>query len=158
VFIEQRKAFDSKKMRIADNPELVQILKKKEKEENVQKKKPGKVDVPIAPAEGMPKWKQQSSQFREALRAARMYSNAAAKGEELPPPIISAPDTSLVPCPHCAQRFNEKAAERHIPQCLNIRAKPSVLRKGAGGGGGLQGSTVAATKAAVSQNRPKPRR
>ena len=42
-------------------------------------------------------------------------------------------------------RFNEKAAERHIPVCTNIRAKPTMLKRGLGGGGGVNG-TVAATK------------
>jgi hypothetical protein len=114
-------------MRTADNPELVQILKKKEKEEKVatKKKAPTKVaavDAPIATREGsLPKWKQQSSAFREALRAARNYTDAAANGRELPPPVVSAPDPSLVLCPHCSRRFSDKAAERHIPQCMNIR-------------------------------------
>ena len=140
MFIEKRKAFDSKKMRIADNPELVQILKKKEKEESKPKKRaPIPIEAPINVQEP-PKWKQQSLQFRNAMRAARMYNQAAAKGEELPPPVISAPDPSLVQCPHCGRRFNEKAAERHVPQCQNIRAKPSLLKKGAGSGGGMQGT------------------
>ena len=140
MFIEKRKAFDSKKMRIADNPELVQILKKKEKEESKTRKRAvNPIEAPINVQEA-PKWKQQSQQFREAMRAARMYNQAAAKGEDLPPPVISAPDPSLVQCPHCGRRFNEKAAERHIPQCQNIRAKPSLLKKGAGSGGGMQGT------------------
>lgn len=127
-------------MRIADNPELLQILKKNEKEEKKTRKRAvNPLDVPIV-AEEKPKWKQQSLQFREAMRAARMYGQAAAKGEDLPPPVMSAPDPSLVPCPHCGRRFNEKAAERHIPQCQNIRAKPSILKKGAGSGGGMQGT------------------
>lgn len=47
-------------------------------------------------------------------------------------PIASAPDPSLVPCPHCGRRFNEHAAERHIPKCQDIRAKPNRLMAGAG--------------------------
>ena len=130
-------------MRIADNPELVKILRKKEKEElKTKKRAPNPVEAPINVQE-KPKWKQQSQQFREAMRAARMYNQAAAKGEDLPPPVISAPDPSLVLCPHCGRRFNEKAAERHIPQCQSIRAKPSVLKKGAGSGGGMQGTKPA---------------
>jgi len=33
-------------------------------------------------------------------------------------------DPSLVQCPHCERRFNEKAADRHIPQ---VRAKPACV-------------------------------
>ena len=40
----------------------------------------------------------------------------------------------LVPCPHCNRRFNQKAAERHIPKCKDIKAKPRTLRRGAGTG------------------------
>jgi hypothetical protein len=39
-----------------------------------------------------------------------------------------------VQCPHCERRFNEKAAERHIPVCTSIRSKPSSLKRGTGGG------------------------
>ena len=47
-------------------------------------------------------------------------------------PIASAPDPSLILCPHCGRRFNETAAERHIPKCQDIRAKPSRRMAGAG--------------------------
>ena len=67
------------------------------------------------------------------MKAARQVTVAIAEGKPLPPPIISAPDPSLIPCPHCNRRFNEKAAERHIPQCQNIIAKPSKLKRGSGG-------------------------
>ena len=41
----------------------------------------------------------------------------------MPVAAPSAPDSSLVPCPHCGRRFNENAAERHIPKCNDIKAK-----------------------------------
>ena len=81
----------------------------------------------------VPKWKDKSFAFREAMRSAREAKEAVAAGKPLPPPTYSGPDLSLVPCPHCERRFNEKAAERHIPQCKNIIAKPSRLSKGSGG-------------------------
>jgi hypothetical protein len=55
-----------------------------------------------------------------------------ANGDPLPPPVVSAPDDSLIPCPHCNRRFNQKAADRHIPQCQNIKGKSvctSLLNK-----------------------------
>lgn len=36
---------------------------------------------------------------------------------------------SNVPCPHCDRRFSVAAAERHVPICKSIFAKPSALRK-----------------------------
>ena len=88
------------------------------------------------------KWKQDSNAFRDAMRAAREVTKAIATGAPLPPPVNSGPDPNLTPCPHCGRRFNDKAAERHIPQCANIKAKPSRLNRGAGGGGGKNGSLV----------------
>ena len=161
--MKSRKVFDSTKMRVADNPELVKILTQKQREEAKLLKKQGggagggKMTSAAAvastatyeeqPVGGMSaaqkkaKWKQDSIAFREAMKAARDVTKAIASGAPLPPPVISAPDPSLIPCPHCGRRFNAKAAERHIPQCVNIRAKPSVLKRGAGGGGGVNGST-----------------
>lgn len=102
--------------------------------------------------ENAAKWRDQSNAFREAMKAARQYSKAVAEGKPLPPPVISAPDKSLVPCPHCGRSFNEKAADRHIPQCQNIKAKPSALKRGAGGGGGVNGS-LSATANSSGKNR-----
>ena len=91
------------------------------------------------------KWKQESNQFREAMKAARQASLAEKTGDMslMPAHVPSGPDPSLVQCPHCFRRFNETAAERHIPKCQDIKAKPSSLKRGAGRGasGGLGGSS-----------------
>jgi DNA-directed RNA polymerase subunit RPC12/RpoP len=104
---------------------------------NIAKSKPSKPKQSSVNTEGVgnksSKWKDQSKAFREAMRAARQVTQAIAEGKPLPPPVMSAPDPSLIPCPHCGRRFNEKAAERHIPQCQNIKAKPSSLKRGSGG-------------------------
>jgi hypothetical protein len=81
------------------------------------------------------KWKQQSDAFREAMRASRDFSRALETGAPLPPAVATAPDPSLIPCPHCGRRFNEKAGARHIPVCNSIQAKPKMLLKGTGGAG-----------------------
>jgi hypothetical protein len=39
------------------------------------------------------------------------------------PMAPSAPQDDLIPCPNCGRRFNETAAERHIPKCADIKAK-----------------------------------
>ena len=79
------------------------------------------------------KWKAQSQALREAMKASRMVSKYQKEGRlnELPA-VESAPDPSFVPCPHCGRTFNEKAAERHIPRCKDIKAKPSFLKRGVG--------------------------
>ena len=155
VFLKKRKVFDSQKHRIADNPELVKILKQKQQIKGGPKKPPSGAKPPAAMMNNVndtpkamktanrhnveeennsksSKWKQQSQAFREAMKAARQVTQAIATGAPLPPPKISAPDPSLIPCPHCGRRFNEKAGERHIPQCKNIKAQPSRLSKGGG--------------------------
>jgi hypothetical protein len=183
VFQQKRKVFDSSKMRIeaVGDPELLKIAAQKEKEARMQamrdKKKaaagggggapnPTAASAPVRPSAGggakngggggagSASWRDKSSAFRDAMKAARQYSQAVAEGKPLPPPVASAPDPSLVPCPHCNRSFNAKAAERHIPQCQNIRAKPSALKRGTGGAGGVNGSVVA-KQAAVQRGRGK---
>ena len=80
------------------------------------------------PKEG--KWRDQSSAFREAMKNARAVTAALATGGPMPDAVPSAPDPSLVQCPHCARRFNATAAERHIPKCTSIKAKPTMLKAG----------------------------
>lgn len=36
---------------------------------------------------------------------------------------------SNIPCPHCDRKFSQAAAERHVPICQSIIAKPIGLRK-----------------------------
>ena len=162
VFIKKRKAFDMAQKRVEGNPELLQILKKKEKEEKMKALKAAKAgnaaasnreETPVGGTQQQ-KWKQQSEAFRQALREARKAQQAQAEGRPLPPAMPSAPDPSLVPCPHCSRRFSEAAAERHIPQCRNIKAKPSSLKRGAGGGGGVNGTTRATALASVAAALP----
>jgi len=80
------------------------------------------------------KWKAESNQFREAMKAAREYAKAKKSGAPMPdmPSAPSAPDPSLILCENCGRRFNEKAAERHIPKCQSIKAKPNRLKAGGG--------------------------
>lgn len=105
------------------------------------------------------KWRTESMQFREAIRAARrekygvrplsvsdgflVSSNRSA----LPPRQTYSSYSGLIPCPSCGRSFSESAAARHIPQvkpvyciyevylflqCRNIIHKPSVLMRGSG--------------------------
>ena len=57
-----------------------------------------------------------SEEFQGIVKAARMGDSA---------PATVNPD--YVPCPHCNRTFNETAAERHIPKCLESkRRRPPV--------------------------------
>jgi len=154
VFLQKRKTFDSSQMRVQANPDLASFLqgsglndprKKGTKTMNSSSKnnmnimKGNNVSAAVAsivaPMDNNPykkNWKDESNAFREAMKAAREVSKAIATGAPLPPPTPSAPDPSLIPCPHCTRRFSVKAADRHIPQCQNIIAKPSTLKRGGG--------------------------
>ena len=77
----------------------------------------------------------QSESLRAAMENMRQVNAAIARGDPLPPPVLSAPDPSLVQCPHCGRRFNDKAAERHILSCANTQHKPKFLKRGTGGSG-----------------------
>lgn len=84
------------------------------------------------------KWRQQSSAFREAIRQARLVSQAERKSKATGIPLHALlpadsgrtrfggggdgyeVDPSYIQCPHCGRSFNQKAGERHIPQVSDI--------------------------------------
>uniref|UniRef100_A0A1A9ZN53 C2HC/C3H-type domain-containing protein n=1 Tax=Glossina pallidipes TaxID=7398 RepID=A0A1A9ZN53_GLOPL len=78
-------------------------------------------------------WRKKHEEFIFAIREAKKVQAYLAKGGKLsdlpPPPPSENPD--YIQCPHCSRRFNEAAAERHIPKCATmIHNKP---RQGAQG-------------------------
>ena len=87
------------------------------------------------PANKLPKWKRDSLAFKDAMRAGRQLKAAQESGGPLPPPPAptSQEEDDRVPCPHCGRRFSILAAERHIPKCTSIMAKPKTLTRGGGG-------------------------
>ena len=90
----------------------------------------------------VPAWKRNSEALREAVRSGKKSSVAPGAGEPLPDFIPSKVPSSFVECPHCQRKFNEHAGARHIPHCKTMIAKPTTLRRGMGGGGGLSGSAA----------------
>lgn len=65
-------------------------------------------------------WRAQHENFIKAIRYAKGASDT-------PPPAAENPD--YVKCPHCERKFNAAAAERHIPKCKDIKAKPALLKR-----------------------------
>lgn len=110
------------------------------------------------PRQAIPKWKLDSMKFRMAMKAAREVSRAEKQSKETGVPLHlllpAKPSRSSMSgygdggygntsgdyddppdglrCPTCGRTFNQKAGERHIPQCKNIINKPSRLTKGSG--------------------------
>lgn len=69
-------------------------------------------------------WRKKRAEFIAALRAAKeaqRYVAAGGKISDLPPPPRS-DNSDYVPCPHCGRKFNESAADRHIPKCKDIKS------------------------------------
>lgn len=79
-------------------------------------------------------WRQKHEEFINAIRAAKQvqaHINAGGKLSDLPPPPPSE-NPDYVQCPHCNRRFNQGAAERHIPKCANYqfnKPKPNSKRR-----------------------------
>lgn len=120
VFLQKRKVFDSKKMRLlADNLSVAKPSSSaSSRRQSSKPQNPG----------GIAKWKQDSLAFREAMKGARDYTSAISSGVA-PPPVASYQDPSYIQCPHCSRRFNQTAGERHIPVCQQIKAKPQPLKR-----------------------------
>ncbi|XP_050444675.1 uncharacterized protein LOC126848119 [Cataglyphis hispanica] len=112
----KRKKFDAMTFRIRGT-ELEPFVKK-------SLKKPEKPQVKSD-------WRRKHEDFINAIRSAKqLQAHLAAGGslKDLPPPPPS--DTSdYIQCPHCKRKFNQAAAERHIPKCETmLHNKPAHLR------------------------------
>ena len=128
---KKRRVFDSSKHRRAGTDMEAFAPKTTSAKKQQQGPPPAESNRPNS----IPRWKQQSEELRAAMRAMREVKDAMANGRPLPPPPVSAPDPSLVQCPHCGRRFNEVAAARHIPSCKTTVNKPKFLKAGTGGAG-----------------------
>ncbi|XP_017082275.2 zinc finger C2HC domain-containing protein 1C [Drosophila eugracilis] len=67
-------------------------------------------------------WRKKHEEFIQSIRAAKQVQQHLARGGKLsdlpPPPPSENPD--YIQCPHCQRRFNQQAAERHIPKCADM--------------------------------------
>ena len=129
VFQTKRKEFNTAAQRQTE--ELQQVPQKKPALKNQktlgqtqQLNKTSAMNKPIAVAKKAD-WKQQSEAFRASMKVARGVT--LSKDEQVA--ITKNQQDGLVPCNHCGRRFNEKAAERHIPFCQS-KQKIEALKKG----------------------------
>ncbi|XP_063367634.1 zinc finger C2HC domain-containing protein 1C [Cydia amplana] len=129
---KKRKPFDALKHRLAGT----------EAEPFISKLRKSNTASNAAPAKPKPlnnSWRQKHEEFIQAIRAAKQVQQHLAAGGKLsdlpPPPPSENPD--YVQCPHCSRRFNQAAAERHIPKCASFQfnkpkpgqGKPSNSRR-----------------------------
>eukprot|EP00899_Mesostigma_viride_P012894 jgi/Mesvir1/21605/Mv04033-RA.1 len=143
VFQEKRKVFNTTEMRVEGTEQAKFVAQS-------TKKAPAATPAKAAAggksaAEKKAEWKAQSEALREAMRQSRLVSEHLKAGKDIRdlPVVQSAPDPSMLQCPHCNRRFNQTAGERHIPKCKDIQAKPTMLKAG----GGVPNSSLSKTKA-----------
>ena len=85
----------------------------------------------------------ESQSLRANIRAARRGGfrdedqavasrDALANTTDFSASVMAPIDPNLVQCPTCHRSFNQQAAERHIPRCKDIVAKPKRLVRGGG--------------------------
>lgn len=75
-------------------------------------------------------WRSQHDNFIQTIRYAKQVTEAEKTGDisHLPaPPKTENPD--YVPCPYCNRKFNEGAAQRHIPRCKDIKSRPPPMKR-----------------------------
>ncbi|XP_037294103.1 zinc finger C2HC domain-containing protein 1C isoform X2 [Manduca sexta] len=124
---KKRKPFDALKHRLAGT-EAEPFINKLRKSTTT----PSTTKVNAKPLNSS--WRQKHEEFIQAIRAAKQvqaHLNAGGKLSDLPPPPPSE-NPDYVQCPHCNRRFNQGAAERHIPKCANYqfnKPKPAARRR-----------------------------
>jgi len=127
-----RKVFDMSKQR-ADGVEGLKEAKRNQMAlaKVEARSKPSMVqrgEQPVmAGKQALPKWKAQSAQLQEAMKASKALKHAEAHGLPPPPPVPSAVHDDRVACPYCDRRYAPDVADRHIPKCKTMIAKPKAL-------------------------------
>lgn len=82
-------------------------------------------------------WRQRHDELMSSLRNARQTKRAIDRGEALPPPPPASVNPDYVQCVYCGRRFNQTAADRHIPFCkekserMAMSVKPTASAPGA---------------------------
>uniref|UniRef100_A0A2A4K924 C2HC/C3H-type domain-containing protein n=1 Tax=Heliothis virescens TaxID=7102 RepID=A0A2A4K924_HELVI len=124
---KKRKPFDALKHRLAGTEAEPFISKLRKGPANPASNT--KVNKPLNS-----NWRQKHEEFIAAIRAAKQvqaHISAGGKLSDLPPPPPSE-NPDYVQCPHCGRRFNQQAAERHIPKCASYqfnKPKPNAKRR-----------------------------
>ncbi|XP_076750613.1 uncharacterized protein LOC143423283 [Xylocopa sonorina] len=109
---KKRKQFDTTMYRVRGT-DIEPFYKK-----GLVKKQPEKLKKP----EVKSNWRRKHEDFINAIRSAKqVQAHLAAGGKlsDLPPPPVS-DNCDYIQCPHCGRKFNQAAAERHIPKCEHM--------------------------------------
>ncbi|XP_058173202.1 zinc finger C2HC domain-containing protein 1C [Anopheles ziemanni] len=143
---KKRKVFDATKHRVQGTDAEKYVLRGKKTSVTAQARKPSTQLAPAVASAGQvaagggnkqSNWRKKHEEFIATIRAAKELKAHLAKGGKLsdlpPPPPSENPD--YVQCPHCSRRFNQTAADRHIPKCATmLHNKPKPKPKAASTG------------------------
>ncbi|KAI8615915.1 hypothetical protein BC830DRAFT_1120319 [Chytriomyces sp. MP71] len=122
--LKQRKVFDVAKARVRGTDlEQYAAHKKTLDAPHNGSRSNGVADRAVQPAAKKKNWRVKHETFIRMVRANRDDGTGGG------PPAPSLPDPDYVQCEHCGRRFNEMAAERHIPICANTKHRPKPAIK-----------------------------
>jgi len=135
VFQKERKKFNVQEQRLPEEALKLQHEAKRAQRYNGTRRQGNRGSAQkLAPENKIPSnWRLKSEAFRRAIKESRVVTKFQQEGrslKDLPPPQAPPPELDdRVPCPHCGRRFGQQQAERHIPKCKDIKAKPTgILR------------------------------
>ena len=125
IFQTKRKKFDMASQRM--NEDQANLVEKKPPLKVKPSKKIGTgAATVVQPSDDkQTKWKQQSEVFRANLKQAR--GDALTKDEEVAMQKDSRKD-DMIQCEYCLRRFNDNAAQRHIPFCKTKHKIDSIKK------------------------------
>uniref|UniRef100_A0A182K481 C2HC/C3H-type domain-containing protein n=1 Tax=Anopheles christyi TaxID=43041 RepID=A0A182K481_9DIPT len=138
---KKRKVFDITKHRVQGTDAESYVLKGKKASNagaaSIARKQSSQLTSTssgAAPGGKQSNWRKKHEEFIATIRAAKEMKAHLARGGKLsdlpPPPPSENPD--YIQCPHCSRRFNQTAAERHIPKCATMmHNKPKPKPKAA---------------------------
>lgn len=86
-------------------------------------------------------WRQRHDELVSAFRNARLTKRAIDRGEALPPPPPPSVNPDYVQCVFCGRRFNQTAADRHIPFCKEKSERMALSVKSTTSGAGAKKPT-----------------
>eukprot|EP00347_Sterkiella_histriomuscorum_P017837 403347785 len=133
VFVQKRKVFDTKAQRQLEDESKDEYSYKpppsKSKQAQNNKKPVAQEDKPIKQGSKAAKWKAQSEMFRQAMRAVK-GPEAGGKGGAVSYQEPQEQYDDRTECQFCGRKFNDTAAQRHIPSCEQKHKATQMKSKG----------------------------
>ncbi|XP_046879690.1 zinc finger C2HC domain-containing protein 1A isoform X1 [Hypomesus transpacificus] len=124
---KRRKVFDSSRQR-AEGTDISTLKPIKSKSQSSSTARADKAEPPKKPSN----WRRKHEDFIATIRAAKGLTQVLKEGGPLPPPPPPSYDPDYIQCPHCARRFSENAADRHIKFCKEQAARIANKSKSVG--------------------------